>query len=82
MKLSVIIELEYTPDDCTGPFANSYIEKAFDRSLKSFLQNEGLDVTHLESAAGSLKEAFGIEEYESQKAGLEQQLTASLGGKR
>ncbi len=82
MKLSIIIELEYTEEEGCIPFSEEWstsdIEKATHRSLKQFLERAGLTVTHMEAASGSLKEAFGVEEYESQKVVLEAQLEASL----
>ena len=37
-----------------------------------------LTITHLEAAHGSLHEAFGIDEYESQNAALTQALEQSV----
>ena len=78
MKLSIIIELKYSDEDCIGPLQNSYVEHVIEGSLARFLNNEGLKVTHLEAAPGSLKDSFGIEEYESQKAALTQALEQSV----
>ena len=76
MKTAIVIELS-TEDDCVV-LSNALVERNVERALKTFLDTYGYTVTHLEAESGSLHEAFGIEQYEAQKAVLEQQLTDSL----
>jgi hypothetical protein len=55
MKYSIVIELE-GDDELT----NSKIEREIETSIKPFVFQNGLAVTHVEAASGSLKETFGV----------------------
>ncbi len=75
MKRSITIELD---DHDEIILSNAQIERNIERALKTFLDTYGFEIKHLECTEGSLKEAWGIEEYKSQAPALTTALEQSI----
>ncbi len=74
MKRSITIEL----DNEEIILSNAQIERNIERGLETFLSTYGFEIKHLECAEGSLKEAWGIEEYKLQAPALTAALEQSI----